>query len=592
MESRLSLALTVAFLCLLVACMVAGGDAKLSLLGRVALEPAVGSQSLRTPPAGWVSVSHQQPSRAAVVPLTFALTRRDSGLIQAKLQEVSTPSSPHYGRYLSASELADLVAPPAEWVAAVVDWLASHGVRSYELSRNRDYITAHVDADQAEALLACSFGRFRHTETGQEVMRCLAEYSVPAHVAPFLDLVAGVIRFPNYGKGQLKASVDAFGADAPSKVPITPDMIRKLYSITNVPKVANNLQAVVSFLGQYYSAQDLQQFQKLYGTPVLPIEHTFGPNDPTAPGVEASLDVQYLTGVTGAGRGSFGENIPTWVYSTPGSRPGGNEPFLDWLLFLHNQTTLPHVFSISYQDLEYTVSESYMRRIDEEFAMFGLRGRTFVTGSGDWGVGCKPDFHKCTVFVADFPSSSPHIVSTGATFYNDSTGRENGIAFSSGGFSWSFERPSYQNAAVEAFLQRTRTPDVLFNRRGRAFPDISAIGSNFQVVYNGTVIPVAGTSASTPTFAAVLSLINSLRLAAGRPTLGFVNPFLYQAASAFTDIEECQKQDPGCCSTSFACEKGWDPYTGLGTPNFEKLAALAMDASLFNFPPAGLPLHA
>jgi tripeptidyl-peptidase-1 len=63
---------------------------------------------------------------------------------------------------------------------------------------------------------------------------------------------------------------------------------------------------VVSFLGQYYSAQDLQQFQKLYGTPVLPIEHTFGPNDPTAPGVEASLDVQYLTGVTGAGRGSFG----------------------------------------------------------------------------------------------------------------------------------------------------------------------------------------------------------------------------------------------------------------------------------------------
>jgi hypothetical protein len=50
----------------------------------------------------------------------------------------------------------------------------------------------------------------------------------------------------DYGKGQLKASVDAFGADAPSKVPITPDMIRKLYSITNVPKVANNLQVPLS----------------------------------------------------------------------------------------------------------------------------------------------------------------------------------------------------------------------------------------------------------------------------------------------------------------------------------------------------------
>jgi tripeptidyl-peptidase-1 len=65
-------------------------------------------------------------------------------------------------------------------------------------------------------------------------------------------------------------------------------------------------KAVVSFLGQYYSPQDLQQFQKQYGTPVLPIERTFGPNDPANPGVEASLDVQYLTGVTGADRGSSG----------------------------------------------------------------------------------------------------------------------------------------------------------------------------------------------------------------------------------------------------------------------------------------------
>jgi len=415
-------------------------------------------------------------------------------------------------------------------------------------------------------------------------MRCLADYSVPAYIAPFVDLVAGVIRFPNYGNGPLKATLETFGG-ADAGVPTTPTMIRKLYNI-DIPKApASNLQAVVSFLGQYYSPDDLQRFQKLFGTPVQPIAQTHGPNNATQPGVEASLDVQYLTGVTGAGQGSFGENIPTWVYSTPGSRPYGNEPFLDWLLYLHAQNTIPHVFSISYQDLEYTVSEAYMKRIDEEFAMFGLRGRTFVTGSGDWGVGCKTDFHACRLFVADFPSSSPHIVSTGATFYNESTNRENGIAFSSGGFSWYFGRPWYQEDAVSGFLQRTRTPKVWFNPTGRAFPDISAIGVNFQVVYNGTVIPVAGTSASTPTFAAVLSLINGLRLAAGRPTLGFANPFLYQAASAFTDIEECQPQATGCCATSFSCEKGWDPYTGLGTPNYAKLAALAMDSSFFSFPP-------
>jgi hypothetical protein len=34
---------------------------------------------------------------------------------------------------------------------------------------------------------------------------------------------------------------------------------------------------------------------------------------------------------------------------------------------------------------------------------------------------------------------------------------------------------------VAVFMKRTRTPATLFNRMGRAFPDISAIGSNFQV---------------------------------------------------------------------------------------------------------------
>lgn len=29
---------------------------------------------------------------------------------------------------------------------------------------------------------------------------------------------------------------------------------------------------------------------------------------------------------------------------------------------------------------------------------------------------------------------------------------------------------------------------------------------------------------------------------------------------------------------------GWDPYTGLGTPNFGVLAELALNPSFFNFP--------
>lgn len=82
---------------------------------------------------------------------------------------------------------------------------------------------------------------------------------------------------------------------------LPPDVLARSYSFPCE-------KAVVSFLEQYYSPRDLLQFQKLYQTPVLPIEQTYGPNEATKPGIEASLDVQYLTGVTGTGQGYWGNH--------------------------------------------------------------------------------------------------------------------------------------------------------------------------------------------------------------------------------------------------------------------------------------------
>ena len=47
------------------------------------------------------------------------------------------------------------------------------------------------------------------------------------------------------------------------------------------------------------------------------------------------------------------------------------------------------------------------------------------------------------------------------------------------------------------------------------------------------------------------------------------------------DITKSQVQDEGCCSARFDTVAGWDPYTGLGTPNFYILSQLAMDSNLF-----------
>jgi len=107
---------------------------------------------------------------------------------------------------------------------------------------------------------------------------------------------------------------------------------------------------------------------------------------------------------------------------------------------------------------------------------------------------------------------------------------------------------------------------------------VAALGWNFAVVVGGGAESVGGTSASAPTFAAIVSLLNDIRLAKKARPLGFLNPWLYQVAAAtpnaFWDVTVGNNQY-GCCGfTGFLCAPGWDPVTGLGTPNFAVLSKI------------------
>ena len=74
-----------------------------------------------------------------------------------------------------------------------------------------------------------------------------------------------------------------------------------------------------------------------------------------------------------------------------------------------------------------------------------------------------------------------------------------------------------------------------YNDTGRGYPDISALGGdkNAYCVTSGKDIwgPLSGTSASCPVVAGIFAKLNGIRLAAGKPPLGFLNPFIYQVRS-------------------------------------------------------------
>ena len=186
-----------------------------------------------------------------------------------------------------------------------------------------------------------------------------------------------------------------------------------------------------------------------------------------------------------------------------------------------------------------------------------------------------------------WPASSPWVTAVGATRFIDqdpSKAEQATDQFGSGGgFSSDFDRSNatWQENQVSAYLKLgdQLPPSWAFPANGRATPDVSALGEGFKVVTSGEVQPVGGTSASTPLFAGLVSLINDVRVSKGKKPLGFLNPFIYSNPQAFTDVtvgNNAIDRSGMPAKYGFQCTKGWDPVTGLGTPKFGAMLEAAM----------------
>jgi len=188
-----------------------------------------------------------------------------------------------------------------------------------------------------------------------------------------------------------------------------------------------------------------------------------------------------------------------------------------------------------------------------------------------------------------WPASSPWVTSVGATrFINNDVGQAEmaSDAFGSGGgFSEMYDQTdaTWQVGATAKYLSTvdasTLPPVGSFPTHGRGTPDVSALGEGYQVIVDGIAQPVGGTSASSPAFAGIISLLNEARIVAGKPVMGFLNPFLYKNAEAFTDVVQGSNKvgrDGETLKYGYQCSAGWDPATGLGTPVFSKLLTAAM----------------
>ncbi|KAH9159749.1 peptidase S8/S53 domain-containing protein [Lactarius sanguifluus] len=550
-----------------------------------------------TIPENWKSLS--LPPADTMIDLYIALKPyRENALIDA-LNEVSDPGHPRYGAHLSKEQVADIVAPHPDTVQLVHSWLGHHRVLSSSISvtHGGSFLTVTgVSVSQANDLLGASYQIYTHTKTNETIIHTLG-YSLPVMLHGHVQTVAPTTYFSSqlmpWQTPLKRSSVAAVGlGKSPPAEPVTappsrrgggddddadvtPAFLRWLYStFAYVPSATDrNIVGVMGLAEEYPSPADLTSYMREFRPDGIDATYVValvngGGYDPNNPGREANVDLQLSEVMT--------YPTPHIFYSTKAS-PNG-DVYFTWLDAVLSQAHVPQTITMSYGNYEKLHPMEYAMQVCHLFAQLGARGASVLFASGDHGVGegdCKTD-DGTVQFTAFFPATCPYVTAVGGTTRFDP---EVAASLAGGGFSEYFPRPGYQQQAVSTFLDHLGPQySGLYNPVGRGIPDIAAQAMAIPFFYRGREIIGEGTSCSTPIVAGIISLLNDHRLSQGKCPLGFLNPWLYDGGlKGFNDI--VSGSNPGCNTDGFSAIAGWDPVTGLGTPDFEQLYILDLGSS-------------
>lgn len=312
--------------------------------------------------------------------------------------------------------------------------------------------------------------------------------------------------------------------------------------------------------GGGFSLNDIQHFSASLGLPaptVIPVGVDGASNaptgDPNGPDAEVELDIEMVSALAPKARIA--------VYFAPNSEQG----FVDAMTTaIHDTTNQPSVVSISWGGPEESWTAQELDALEEAARDGALQGVTVLAAAGDQGA---TDGEPDGVLAVDFPASSPYVIGCGGTrlrlsgtsivsevVWND---LKQGEGATGGGVSEKFGLPSYQAAA--------NVPSAPNGASGRGVPDVAANAdpdTGYAVFVDGQSAVIGGTSAVAPLWAALIALYGQ---SLGK-SLGYANPLIYSSAAEATFRQITSGNNGG-----YSAAPGWNPCTGLGSPNGQSL---------------------
>lgn len=289
--------------------------------------------------------------------------------------------------------------------------------------------------------------------------------------------------------------------------------------------------------------------------------------DPQNADVEVMLDIQVV--------GAVAPDAKIVVYF---GTDASDRSFLAVMnAIIHDTVNQPDIVSISWGGPEDAATVQFRREFDQLLQSAAHMNITVCAASGDNGsADFRPDDTNWDGGAhVDFPASSPNILACGGTQISVSNSHITGeVAWhdgqndgTGGGVSRKFSLPTYQktagvpDAANPAGPVKRGVPDVAGDAAPRSGYRVLCDGQSFPDP-SQNLPPVGGTSAVAPLWAGLSALLNE---GLGHP-IGFPNALLYKLAGtgAFNDVVSGNNGD-------YKTTKGWDPCTGLGSPNGSKL---------------------
>ena len=400
------------------------------------------------------------------------------------------------------------------------------------------------------------------------------------------------------GRGMTIAIVDSFGSD----------------TIAHDLHVFDQAFGIAPMCGEegVTCAAGMPTFSQLHlqGSPPtnsIPGKNTTGLEDHSAWAVEVSLDVETSHAM------APGANI--LLVTTPTAETLGVQGFPD--MMNAEQYVVDHhlanVISQSFASAEEAFgSTQSLLNLRHAYISAAASGVTVLGSSGDGGsanaVKQPPKIQPLIPFpTVEWPASDPLVTGVGGTYLCTNPTAASGDAptiddsqppsnctsnpgqrevawiDAGGGFSHVFARPSYQNtlpAGSTAIGAMRGVPDIGLQASSRtgALIFISLPGNNGLICGSAPCstgwYDIGGTSLACPQWAALVAIADQVHGGG----LGLINPRLYaigadpaKYANDFFDVTTGNNGAAAPAIPGYPATTGWDPVTGLGTPNAANL---------------------